>query len=101
MKIVDGIAGFASQGDKKKGLKSPCAQRETRTPMPFRAPPPQDGVSTNFTSWAEVGDSAGARTQDPLIKSQMLYRLSYRIILLKNRSLFWEHKDTKGLSYVK
>jgi hypothetical protein len=70
----------------KKGLNiSPCAQRETRTPMPFRAPPPQDGVSTNFTSWAEVSDSAGARTQDPLIKSQMLYQLSYRINVVNER----------------
>jgi hypothetical protein len=89
----------------KNGLCSPfnndCARRETRTPMPFLAPPPQDGVSTNFTIRAWYRDSAGIRTQDPLIKSQMLYRLSYRIILLKNYSLFWEHKDTKGLSYVK
>ncbi len=28
-----------------------------------------------------VGDSGGARTRDPLIKSQMLYRLSYRVIV--------------------
>jgi hypothetical protein len=27
------------------------------------------------------GDPGGARTRDPLIKSQMLYQLSYRIIL--------------------
>ncbi len=27
-------------------------------------------------------DPAGARTQDPLIKSQMLYQLSYGILLL-------------------
>ncbi len=78
--------------DNKKGLNSPCAQRETRTPMPFRAPPPQDGVSTNFTSWAGIGDSAGARTQDPLIKSQMLYRLSYRIKLLMNVPKFGNAK---------
>jgi hypothetical protein len=78
--------------DNKKGLNSPCAQRETRTPMPFRAPPPQDGVSTNFTSWAEVGDSAGVRTQDPLIKSQMLYRLSYRIKVLMNVPKFGNAK---------
>ena len=31
-----------------------CAQDWTRTSMPFRAPPPQDGVSTNFTTWAYV-----------------------------------------------
>ena len=29
-------------------------------------------------SGALNGDPAGARTQDPLIKSQMLYQLSYR-----------------------
>ncbi|MEY3052950.1 MAG: hypothetical protein RLY31_2735 [Bacteroidota bacterium] len=29
-----------------------------------------------------MGDSAGARTRDPLIKSQMLYRLSYGIGML-------------------
>ncbi len=29
------------------------------------------------------GDSAGVRTQDPLIKSQVLYQLSYGIILNK------------------
>ena len=66
----------------KKGLQSPCAQREIRTPTPFRALPPQDSVSTNSTIWAKVvSDSAGVRTQDPLIKSQMLYQLSYRIML--------------------
>jgi hypothetical protein len=27
------------------------------------------------------GDPGGARTRDPLIKSQMLYQLSYRIVL--------------------
>ncbi len=69
----------------KKGLKSPCAQREIRTPTPFRALPPQDSVSTSFTIWAKViCDSAGVRTQDPLIKSQMLYQLSYRIIFANN-----------------
>ncbi len=26
---------------------------ETRTPMPVKAPPPQDGVSTSFTTWPE------------------------------------------------
>jgi hypothetical protein len=68
----------------KNGLESPFsivgAQEETRTPIPFLALPPQDSVSTNFTTWAR-SDSAGIRTQDPLIKSQMLYQLSYRIIV--------------------
>ena len=59
-----------------------CAQREIRTPTPVKALPPQDSVSTNSTIWAKESDSAGARTQDPLLKRQMLYQLSYRIILL-------------------
>ena len=29
----------------------------SRTSTPFRAPPPQDGVSTNFTTWAGVTES--------------------------------------------
>jgi hypothetical protein len=60
--------------------------------MSLRTPPPQDGVSTNFTTWAgEVKqksqtqwlnfcDPAGARTQDPNIKSVVLYQLSYRVL---------------------
>ena len=28
------------------------AQDWTRTSMPFRAPPPQGGASTNFATWA-------------------------------------------------
>ena len=28
-------------------------------------------------TWIERGEPAGIRTRDPLIKSQMLYRLSY------------------------
>jgi hypothetical protein len=27
-----------------------------------------------------IGERAGARTQDPLIKSQVLYRLSYALV---------------------
>lgn len=29
-----------------------CAQDWIRTSTPVKAPPPQDGVSTNFTTWA-------------------------------------------------
>jgi hypothetical protein len=29
-----------------------CAHRGIRTPTPLKAPPPQDGMSTNFTIWA-------------------------------------------------
>ncbi len=51
-------------------------------------PPPQDGVSTNFTTQAKnyknpviffACDPAGIRTQDPYIKSVLLYQLSYRV----------------------
>ena len=57
-----------------------------------RKPPPQDGVSTNFTTQAKKNrldidsrrnlllcDPAGIRTQDPYIKSVLLYQLSYRV----------------------
>ena len=30
-----------------------CAQDWTRTSTPLRAPAPQAGVSTNFTTWAD------------------------------------------------
>ena len=36
----------------------------------------------------EGSDPAGIRTQDPYIKSVMLYRLSYGIICLIKKSLF-------------
>ena len=29
-----------------------CAQEQIRTATPLRAPPPQDGASTNFATWA-------------------------------------------------
>lgn len=29
-----------------------CAQEQIRTAMPIQAPPPQDGASTNFATWA-------------------------------------------------
>ena len=35
--------------------------------------------SSHFPHFSD-GDSAGNRTRDPLIKSQLLYHLSYRII---------------------
>ncbi len=57
-----------------------------------RKPPPQGGVSTNFTTQAKKkparpktrrnvnkSDPAGIRTQDPYIKSVLLYQLSYRV----------------------
>jgi hypothetical protein len=32
--------------------KALCAQDKIRTCTPFRAPPPQSGLSTNFNTWA-------------------------------------------------
>ena len=56
-----------------------CIQKESRTPIPKWALPPQSSVSTNSTTWTD-GDPAGIRTQDPYIKSVLLYQLSYRIV---------------------
>ncbi len=69
-----------------------CAQRETRTPTALRPLPPQSSASTNSAIWAGQAklqrlapfprgacDSAGTRTQDPLLKRQVLYRLSYGV----------------------
>ena len=39
------------------------------------------------------GDPAGARTQDPLLKRQLLYRLSYRVkyrIYNSKKIFFWQ-----------
>ena len=35
-------------------------------------------LAKNFASLLQIGEPGGIRTHDPLIKSQMLYRLSYR-----------------------
>ena len=56
-----------------------------------RSPPPQDGVSTNFTTRAFC-DSTGARTQDPYIKSVLLYQLSYRVIPVLKRGCKYKEK---------
>ena len=39
--------------DSRKSVS--CAQDWIRTSTPVTAPPPQDGVSTNFTTWALRG----------------------------------------------
>ena len=61
-------------------------------PIRLAAPPPQDGKSTSFSTWPlykqkklslvmlNFCDPAGIRTQDPIIKSDVLYQLSYRVI---------------------
>ena len=56
------------------------AHEKTRTSTGILTPAPQAGASTNSATCAkEKSDLAGARTQDPLLKREMLYQLSYRI----------------------
>ena len=38
---------------------------------------PRDNKKTTFSGGFCIGEPDGIRTHDPLIKSQMLYRLSY------------------------
>ena len=54
-----------------------------RTPAPISRPPGfQDrSLQPDLGKWA-YGDSREVRTLDPLIKSQVLYRLSYGVKLL-------------------
>ncbi len=48
------IAGFHCSQIKKPPLsRRLCAQDWIRTSTPFRAPPPQSGLSTNFNTWAK------------------------------------------------
>lgn len=44
---------------------------------------------------ADIGERAGTRTQDPLIKSQMLYRLSYALEPRRLRETPIFHSDRK------
>ena len=58
-------------------------------PIRLATPPPQDGESTNSSTWPKTkkvkrllnffSDPAGIRTQDPIIKSDVLYQLSYGV----------------------
>lgn len=50
-----------------------------------------NGIGPSYAAWkaavlplnyTRIGDSEGNRTLDPLIKSQLLYHLSYRVICL-------------------
>ena len=43
----------------------------------------QKQVNFNFQNVYVIGDPDAIRTRDPLIKSQLLYRLSYGISLAK------------------
>ena len=50
---------------------------------------PQPSASTNFATCArENCDLAGARTQDPLLKREMLYQLSYQVFLKECKYIF-------------
>ena len=57
----------------------------------LRIPPPQDGVSTNFTTqtYCLFSDLAGIRTQDPYIKSVLLYQLSYQVYNMNEQISYW------------
>ena len=68
-----------------------CDHDGIRTHTSFRTPAPQAGKSTNFSTWPgnkksqtkpDFCDPTGARTQDPIIKSDVLYQLSYRVFFL-------------------
>ena len=60
-----------------------CAQSGSRTRTPIRTHGPQPCLSTSSSTWAIwLCDLAGARTQDPLLKREMLYQLSYQVIKL-------------------
>jgi hypothetical protein len=50
-----------------------------------------------FRNLENSGERAGARTRDPLLKRQMLYRLSYA---LKNQSLRYSLRFTMHRTYA-
>ena len=56
----------------KLGLTSP----------PRKTPQIPKNKATYFRRWPILSDLGGARTLGPLIKSQLLYQLSYEVILL-------------------
>ena len=60
---------------------------------------PKTSVSTNFTTSAS--DPGGARTHDPLIKSEMLFQLSYEILI--NHIVFCRNGGarTHDLDYIR
>ena len=57
-----------------------CSREGTKPNWPRIAPQvPQTRTRRFFKALVLYGERAGTRTQDPLIKSQMLYRLSYAL----------------------
>ena len=69
-----------------------------------------NGIGPSYAAWkaavlplnyTRIGDSEGNRTLDPLIKSQLLYHLSYRVIVCSRASgqtLFPTSRPTIGSS---
>ena len=53
--------------------------RKGLEPSHLAAHAPETCASTNSATWACIGDPGGTRTHDPLIKSQLLYQLSYGV----------------------
>ena len=53
--------------------------RKGLEPSHLAAHAPETCASTNSATWALIGDPGGTRTHDPLIKSQLLYQLSYGV----------------------
>ena len=47
-----GLAFAEKRKAQQPAAAGPCAQYWIRTSTSLRTPPPQDGVSTNFTNWA-------------------------------------------------
>ncbi len=49
-----------------------------------------------------MSDLGGARTHDPLIKSQLLYQLSYEVKLLGKSIIFGnQYKEKQKISFTK
>ena len=74
--FVYGVCNFfVSKGDLKKTRFDEQVDNQTDNPIMKK---PSDIKTEGFCTFR---DPAGTRTQDPNIKSVMLYRLSYRINL--------------------
>ena len=82
---------------KREGKSCKSAHEKIRTSTILRTQPPQACASTNSATCAFIkikklsnsltflSDRAGARTQDPLLKREMLYQLSYQVMTYLNR----------------
>ena len=95
------INGFGSNGAIKKGLLALVPSGRLELPSPCEHHPLKMACLPISPTGRKKSDSAGVRTQDPLIKSQMLYQLSYRINLKMNVRFKREHKDMEFLRMAK